>query len=111
MYSLVIPGLIIIGSSIFLFNRDYSALVRAEQDLSNRANRSERRLNRRSERRLDLAYHRAKAQRTTVVTDQMWGLVGGIITAIGVHGIVTSMDTKGESKGDAKSQSSGGERR
>ena len=105
MYSLVIPGLIIIGSAIFLFNRDYSTLVRAEQDLSNRVNRTNRRLDNRSQRRLNLAFHRAQAQRISVVTDQIWGLVGGIVTAIGVHGIVTSMDSKSDSK------SSGGERR
>ncbi len=110
MYSLVIPGLIIIGSSIFLFNRDYSALVRAENDLSNRVNRITRRSDRRSDRRLELAYHRTKVQRVSVVTDQIWGLVGGIITAIGVHGIVTSMDTSSKSQSSSQGESRGDRR-
>lgn len=95
MYCLVIPGLIIIGSAIFLFNRDYSDLVNAENNLSRIVNNRSR--NRTSQRRLDFIYHRTRVQRINVLTSQAWGLVGGIITAIGVNGIITNnlADSKG----------------
>lgn len=97
--SLIIPGLIIIGTSIYLFNRDYSALVRSENNLSRLV-----RQNRTSNRRLDFVYHRTRVQRISVVTDQAWGLIGGIITAIGIHGLVTMDDERDnrESRGERR---------
>ncbi len=98
--ALIIPGLIIIGTSIYLFNRDYSALVRSENNLSRLV-----RQNRTSNRRLDFVYHRTQVQRISVITDQAWGLIGAVITAIGIHGLVT-MD-----KDSWENQESRGERR
>ena len=108
MYSLVIPGLIIIGSAIFLFNRDYSILVSAENNLSRIVNNQSRR-SRTGQRRLDFIYHRTSVQRINVLADQAWGLIGGLITAIGIHGIVTN--DLADSKSSAGSRdSSGGSR-
>ena len=107
MYSLVIPGLIIIGSAIFLFNRDYSILVNAENNLSRIANNQSRR-SRTSQRRLDFIYHRTRVQRISVLTVQAWGLIGGIITAIGIHGIVTNDLIDSKSSGSPGSPGSSG---
>jgi uncharacterized membrane protein YgcG len=115
MYSLVIPGMIIMGSAIFLFNRDYSSLVSAENNLSNLV-----RQNNVSEKRLNFAFHRARVHRINANVSQAWGLIGGIITAIGIHGIVTanldgssssSSSGKSSSSGSSSSSSSGGESR
>ena len=82
--TLLIPGLIVLGTSIYLFNRDYSSLVRAENYVENLVRR-----NRVGDRELEFAYHRAGIIRMNVLKDQAWGLIGGVISAIGIHGLVT----------------------
>ncbi len=82
--TLLIPGLIVLGTSIYFFNRDFSSLVRAENYVENLVKQ-----NRVSNRQLEFAYHRTVVHRMNVFKDQAWGLIGGVISAIGIHGLVT----------------------
>ncbi|NJL63025.1 MAG: hypothetical protein HC903_15805 [Methylacidiphilales bacterium] len=82
LITLIIPGLAVVGTSIYWFNRDYTALIAAE-------NRVEKMVatNQPSDRQQEMAYHRALAHRINVFADGTWGLLGGIITAIGIQGL------------------------
>lgn len=82
--TVIAPGLIALVISIYYFGTDYAALIKAEsyvEQLVEDANSNER--------KLDFAYHRALAHRINVFADATWGLLGGVITALGIHGSVT----------------------
>jgi hypothetical protein len=85
--ALVIPGLLVAGSSLNSFNTDYAALGRTERYLETLA-----RNGRTNDRQLDLAYHRSLVHRMNALSNGTWGFIGAAIAAIGVHGIATTKD-------------------
>jgi hypothetical protein len=97
LISLVIPGLIIMGSSLYSYDADYSALNRTEDYIERLARDGGG-----SNRQLDFAYHRSMSHRINAFTDGTWGFIGALIAAIGVHGIVTSEDDEFSFKQDFK---------
>ncbi|MDF5712778.1 MAG: hypothetical protein PUP93_02550 [Rhizonema sp. NSF051] len=88
LISLVIPGLLIAASSIYSFNNDYEEIRRSERYVE-RLIREGRNNN---DRQLNLAYHRNLVHRMNTLTNGTWGCVGGIIAAIGVHGMTRSRE-------------------
>jgi hypothetical protein len=85
LITLVIPGLSVVLISLYFFILDFSALTKAENYLEESV--KEGRVV--DEKSLEFAYHRALAHRINVFADANWGLLGGVITAIGIHGLVT----------------------
>ncbi|MBD2292791.1 hypothetical protein H6G06_04650 [Anabaena sphaerica FACHB-251] len=83
LISLVMPGLLVFLISLYYFGTDYSALIKAENYVEQLV--KDEKVN---ERNLQFAYHRALAHRINVFADATWGLLGGVITAIGIHGLV-----------------------
>ncbi|MDF5723448.1 MAG: hypothetical protein PUP91_23870 [Rhizonema sp. PD37] len=88
LISLVIPGILIAASSIYSFNNDYEEIRRSERYVE-RLIREGRNNN---DRQLNLAYHRNLVHRMNTLTNGTWGCVGGIIAAIGVHGMTRSTE-------------------
>ncbi|MFN6537818.1 MAG: hypothetical protein RM021_015795 [Nostoc sp. EkiNYC01] len=82
LVTLVFPGLAVVGVSLYWFNLDYAALIKAEKYVENLVNQTEV-----NDRRLQYAYHRTYIHRINVFADGTWGLLGGIIAALGIHGI------------------------
>lgn len=82
--TLVFPGLVVVGVSLYWFNLDYAALMKAEKNLE-----TEVAVQKLNARQLEFAYHRTLAHRINVFADGTWGLLGGVITALGIHGLVT----------------------
>ncbi|BAY46907.1 hypothetical protein SAMD00079811_45230 [Scytonema sp. HK-05] len=85
--ALVIPGLLVAGSSLYSFNTDYEALGRTERYVDKLV-----RDGRVNNRQLDLAYHRSLSHRMNAFANGTWGFIGATIAAIGVHGIATTKD-------------------
>ncbi|MBD2205896.1 hypothetical protein H6G33_27350 [Calothrix sp. FACHB-1219] len=84
LITLVIPGLAVVGVSLYWFILDYAALGKAEIYIEQLARNKQA-----SDRQLDYAYHRTLAHRINVFADGTWGLIGGLITGLGIHGIAT----------------------
>ncbi|MBR8836154.1 MAG: hypothetical protein DSM106950_19555 [Stigonema ocellatum SAG 48.90 = DSM 106950] len=84
---LVIPGLLLAGSSIYSFNTDYAELGRTERYVEKLVTDG-----RSSDRQLNLAYHRSFVHRMNALANGTWGFIGATIAAIGVHGIATTKD-------------------
>ncbi|AFZ26811.1 hypothetical protein Cylst_4748 [Cylindrospermum stagnale PCC 7417] len=82
--SVITPGLIVLAISLYYFGTDYKALIKAESYVKELAEATNT-----NERKLEFAYHRALAHRINVFADGTWGLLGGAIAALGIHGIVT----------------------
>jgi hypothetical protein len=80
--TLVIPGLAVVGTSVYWFNLDYAALIKAEKLVEKMVAE-----NHKSDRQQEMAYHRALAHRINVFADGTWGLLGGVITALGIQGL------------------------
>jgi hypothetical protein len=97
LIALVIPGLMIMGSSLYSFDVDYNALERTEDNIQRLIRDGNG-----STRQLDFAYHRSLAHRINAFTDGTWGFIGAAIAAIGVHGIVTMKDDDFGFKQDRK---------
>ena len=87
LIALIIPGLLLAGSSIYSFNADYAELARTERYIERLV--SDGRTN---NRQLDLAYHRSFVHRMNAFANGTWGFIGATIAAIGVHGIATTKD-------------------
>ena len=85
--TLVFPGLAVVGVSLYWFNLDYSALIKAEKYVENLVE-----VGKVNDRQLEYAYHRTYIHRINVFADGTWGLLGGVITALGIHGLVTITD-------------------
>lgn len=85
--ALVIPGLLIAGSSLYSFNTEYTELQKTEKYVDKLA-----RDGRTNNRQLDLAYHRSFVHRMNAFTNGTWGFIGITIAAIGIHGIATTND-------------------
>ncbi|MBW4502774.1 MAG: hypothetical protein KME57_25210 [Scytonema hyalinum WJT4-NPBG1] len=85
--ALVIPGLLVAGSSLYSFNTDYEALGRTERYVDKLT-----RNGRVNNRQLDLAYHRSLSHRMNAFANGTWGFIGATIAAIGVHGIATTKE-------------------
>ena len=85
--TLVIPGLIIVASSVSSFGLDYDSVGITERYAQKlvRQTRTDNKL-------LDSAYHSSLVHRMNAYSDTAWGLVGAIIAAIGMHGIATGRD-------------------
>jgi hypothetical protein len=83
LLTLVMPGLLVFLISLYYFGTDYSALIKAENYVEQIVKDEKA-----NERNLQFAYHRALAHRINVFADATWGLLGGVITAIGIHGLV-----------------------
>jgi hypothetical protein len=84
LITLVIPGLAVVGLSLYWFILDYDALGKAENYIEKLAKDPKA-----SDRQLDYAYHRTLAHRINVFADGTWGLIGGVITGLGIHGLAT----------------------
>jgi 3-dehydroquinate synthetase len=69
--------------SLYFFAVDYNALIKAETYIEKIAN--DKKFDKGT---LQFAYHRALAHRINVFADATWGLLGGVITAVGIHGLV-----------------------
>lgn len=82
--TVITPGLIVLAISLYYFGTDYKALIKAESYVSQLVETPNT-----NERKLEFAYHRALAHRINVFADGTWGLLGGAIAALGIHGIVT----------------------
>jgi hypothetical protein len=82
--TLVVPGLTVVGISLYWFNLDYAALGKAEKYVEKLV--EEAKVN---DRQLNYAYHRTLIHRINVFADGTWGLLGGAIAALGIHGLVT----------------------
>jgi hypothetical protein len=100
LIALVIPGLIVMGSSLYSFDIDYNALERTEDYIARLARNGEG-----TTRQLDLAYHRSLAHRVNAFTDGTWGFIGAAIAAIGIHGIATIKEEDFGFKQDKKKSS------
>ncbi|ARV59012.1 hypothetical protein BZZ01_10520 [Nostocales cyanobacterium HT-58-2] len=85
--ALVIPGLLVAGSSLYSFNTDYTALGRTERYVEKLA-----RDGRTNDRQLELAYHRSSVHRMNAFSNGLWGFIGATIAAIGTHGIATTRE-------------------
>jgi hypothetical protein len=83
LITLVIPGFLVVLISLYYFGTDYDALIKAENYLEKLVKEEKP-----NERTLQFAYHRALAHRINVFADATWGLLGGVITAVGIHGLV-----------------------
>ncbi|MBS9383298.1 MAG: hypothetical protein HEQ24_03360 [Dolichospermum sp. BR01] len=83
LLTLVIPGLLVVLISLYYFGTDYDALIKAENYLEKLVKEEKP-----NERTLQFAYHRALSHRINVFADATWGLLGGVITAVGIHGLV-----------------------
>ena len=83
LFTLVVPGFLVVLVSLYFFAVDYEALIKSETYVEKIAN--DKRTN---EGNLQFAYHRALAHRINVFADATWGLLGGVITAVGIHGLV-----------------------
>ncbi|MBW4613549.1 MAG: hypothetical protein KME21_09725 [Desmonostoc vinosum HA7617-LM4] len=81
--TLIFPGLTVVGISLYWFNLDYAALIKAENYVEKLV--EERKVN---DRQLEYAYHRTFIHRINVFADGTWGLLGGVITAVGIHGLL-----------------------
>lgn len=86
LMTLVIPGFIVMGSSLYAFDEDINALNRSEAYVE--------RLSRdgASTRQIDFAIHRSLSNRINLLSDGTWGFIGAAIAAIGIHGISTIKD-------------------
>ncbi len=84
---LVIPGLLLAGSSLYSYNTDYDELGRSERYVEKLV-----RDGRQNEKQLNLAYHRSLAHRMNAYANGTWGFIGATIAAIGVHGIASLKD-------------------
>ncbi|MBS3029519.1 MAG: hypothetical protein HCA25_21300 [Dolichospermum sp. DET50] len=84
LLTLVMPGLLVVLISLYYFIADYDALIKAENYVEQLA--KDEKANQKS---LQFSYHRALAHRINVFADATWGLLGGVITAVGIHGLVT----------------------
>ncbi|MDZ8067196.1 MAG: hypothetical protein RMY64_16500 [Nostoc sp. DedQUE08] len=85
LITLVFPGLAVVGVSLYWFNLDYAALIKAENYVENLVEVG----GIVNDRQLEYAYHRTYIHRINVFADGTWGLLGGVITALGIHGLVT----------------------
>ncbi|BAY94986.1 MULTISPECIES: hypothetical protein [unclassified Tolypothrix] len=90
LITLVMPGLAVVGISLYWFILDYDALGKAENNVERLAKNAKL-----SYGQLDYAYHRTLAHRINVFADGTWGLLGGVITAIGIHGLATVREQNG----------------
>jgi hypothetical protein len=95
---LVIPGLLLAGSSIYSFNNEYDQVGRSERYVERLV-----REGRSSDRQLNLAYHRTFVHRMNAYVNGTWGFIGATIAAIGVHGIATARDESIQDQKKAKS--------
>ncbi|BAY24844.1 hypothetical protein NIES2100_46410 [Calothrix sp. NIES-2100] len=84
LITLVMPGLAVVGVSLYWFILDYDALGKAEVYIEKLAKDEKA-----SNRQLDYAYHRTLAHRINVFADGTWGLIGAVITGLGIHGLAT----------------------
>jgi hypothetical protein len=87
LITLVFPGLGVVGVSLYWFNLDYAALIKAEQYVENLVEAGKV-----NDRKLEYAYHRTYIHRINVFADGTWGLLGGVITGLGIHGLVTNRE-------------------
>ncbi|MCC5628930.1 hypothetical protein LC613_12885 [Nostoc sphaeroides CHAB 2801] len=87
LITLVFPGLAVVGVSLYWFNLDYAALIKAERYVENLVE-----VGKVNDRQLEYAYHRTYIHRINVFADGTWGLLGGVIAALGIHGLVTIRD-------------------
>ncbi|KAB8331021.1 hypothetical protein SD80_026005 [Scytonema tolypothrichoides VB-61278] len=83
--ALVIPGLLVAGSSLYSFNTEYTELQKTERYVDKLA-----RDGRTNNRQLDLAYHRSFVHRMNAFSNGTWGFIGATIAAIGLHGMATT---------------------
>lgn len=81
--TVLVPGLLVVATSLYWFNLDYAALGKAEDNVEKLIKKENI-----SDRDLQYAYHRAELHRINVFADGTWGLIGGVITAIGIYGVV-----------------------
>lgn len=84
LITLVFPGLTVVGVSLYWFNLDYAALIKAEKNVENLVE-----VGKVNDRQLEYAYHRTYIHRINVFADGTWGLLGGAIASLGMHGLVT----------------------
>jgi hypothetical protein len=89
LITLVFPGLAVVGVSLYWFNLDYAALIKAENYVTNLVE-----VGKVNDRQLEYAYHRTYIHRINVFADGTWGLLGGVIAALGIHGLVMVRDYK-----------------
>ncbi len=87
LITLVFPGLAVVGVSLYWFDLDYAALIKAERYVENLVESPKV-----NDRQLEYAYHRTYIHRINVFADGTWGLLGGVITALGIHGLVTNRE-------------------
>jgi hypothetical protein len=83
LLTLVLPGFLVLAISLYYFGTDYTALIKAETYVTQLAEAENA-----NQRKLDHAYHRALAHRINVFADGTWGLLGGMIAGLGIHGLV-----------------------
>ncbi|AFY35752.1 hypothetical protein [Calothrix sp. PCC 7507] len=84
LITLVFPGLAVVGVSLYWFNLDYDALGKSEKYVEKLVQEGKV-----SDRQLEYNYHRTFIHRINVFADGTWGLLGGVITSLGIHGIAT----------------------
>ncbi|MBN3899401.1 MAG: hypothetical protein HWQ41_30290 [Nostoc sp. NOS(2021)] len=84
LITLVFPGLAVVGVSLYWFNLDYAALIKAERYVENLVE-----VGKVNDRQLEYAYHRTYIHRINVFADGTWRLVEGVIAALGIHRLVT----------------------
>jgi hypothetical protein len=89
LITLVIPGLSVVGVSLYWFNLDYDALGKVEINIEKLVKDGNV-----TERQLEYNYHRAFIHRINVFADGTWGLIGGVITGLGIHGMATVEKSK-----------------
>lgn len=95
LITLVIPGLLVAGSSLYSFNLDYATMERTEryvEKLVRNERGNNRQSDRQNDRQLELAYHRSLGHRINALANGTWGFIGLTIAAMGVHGISTIKD-------------------
>ncbi|MEH2425678.1 MAG: hypothetical protein V7K48_33735 [Nostoc sp.] len=84
LITLVFLGLAVVGVSLYWFNLNYAALIKAEKYVENLVE-----VGKVNDRQLESADHRTYTHRINVFADGTWGLLKGVITALGIHGLVT----------------------
>ncbi|WP_335069118.1 hypothetical protein [Nostoc sp.] len=84
LITLVFPGLAVVGVSLYWSNLDYAALIKAERYVQKLVE-----VGKVNDTQLKSADDRTYIHCINVFADGTWGLLGGVIAALGIHGLVT----------------------